>query len=344
MKKIISMILCLTLLLSCALPVLAADGVPEAVMESTKSVVRIMSEYRKGYSTGSGFVIKNEPGEVLIVTNDHVVEDNPKKISVWVSEDRLVEAQIVVTTSGKDLCILRLMEDVDLKPLTLSEEDPRHGAAIYVVGYPGAGDILSDTQAHTSDSATITDGIISAIRTFTIEKGAQPVQLLQVNAAINAGNSGGPLFNTEGVVVGINTYKVNADSQGVFGSVAVSELWNLMEQYNIVIPEETEVAEATETAEAVPEEEKGESSLSLPVLIGAGVGCLVLVLLLILGSRKKKTGSRKTVVTLKTHLEQYPQGLGIAGAVSLLLPVAVQLRNLHNDGRLHLQVCPANIL
>ena len=343
MKRTISILLCCFLILSLALPVRASGGVPQEVMESTKSVVRILSKYYNGSATGSGFVIKNESGEVLIATNDHVVEGNPYSISIWVGEDRMVDAEIVFTTSEKDLCVLKVTDAVDMKPLKLSKEEPQHGAAIYVVGYPGAGDILSDTQAHTSDSVTITDGIISAIRTFTIEKGGSPVKLLQVNAAINSGNSGGPLFNSEGVVIGVNTYKVNADSQGVFGSVDISELWCLLGQYNIDIPEETEVVEAE------VEEATEEFSFLLPALVCAGAVCLLLVILL--ARRKKRTAyqvnrkdPRVRTVTLQAHMEKHPQGLGIGGAVSLLLPVAVQLRNLHNDGKLHLQICPENIL
>lgn len=340
MKKLISTVLCLLILLSCILPAMAATGVPEEVMESTKSVVRILSKYYNGAATGSGFVIKNEPGEVLIATNDHVVEGNPTSISIWVGEDRMVDAEIVFTTSEKDLCVLKVTDTVDMKPLKLSKEEPQHGAAIYVVGYPGAGDILSDTQAHTSESVTITDGIISAIRSFTIEKGGNPVKLLQVNAAINSGNSGGPLFNTEGVVVGVNTYKVNADSQGVFGSVAISELWSLLNQYGIEIPDEPEVVE----------EVTKESSFLMPVLICVGVVCLVLAVILIAKRRKKNTPQRKSkdpkiqTITLQAHMEKYPQGLGVGGSVSLLLSAAIQLRNFHNDGKLHLQICPENIL
>lgn len=340
MKKLISTVLCLFILLSCILPAMAATGVPEEVMESTKSVVRILSKYYNGAATGSGFVIKNEPGEVLIATNDHVVEGNPTSISIWVGEDRMVNAEIVFTTSEKDLCVLKVTDTVDMKPLKLSKEEPQHGAAIYVVGYPGAGDILSDTQAHTSESVTITDGIISAIRSFTIEKGGNPVKLLQVNAAINSGNSGGPLFDTEGVVVGVNTYKVNVDSQGVFGSVAISELWSLLNQYGIEIPDESEVVEKVTQ----------KPSFLMPVLICVGIVCLVLAVILIAKSRSRKTPQRKRrdlkvqTITLQAHMEKYPQGLGIGGAVSLLLPAAIQLRNLHNDGKLHLQIGPENIL
>lgn len=335
MKKILSIFVCLLLFLSCVLPVRASGGVPDAVLEAAKSVVRIRSEYSGKTATGSGFVIKNEPEEVLIVTNDHVVDGKPRRISVWVGEDTLVDAQIVFTTSEKDLCVLRVTDPVDMQPLQLSREVPQHGAAIYAVGYPGAGDILSDTQAHTSDSVTITDGIISAIRTFTIEEGGDPVQLLQINAAINSGNSGGPLFDSDGMVIGVNTYKVNADSQGVFGSVAISELWSLLEKHGI---ETSETLGQTKEAEDV-------SIPLLPILAGAGAVCLAF-LLFALARRKKSSRQPKhrQTVTLRNLMDKHPNGLDTGAAVSLLLPVAVQLRNLHNEGKLHLQLCPENIL
>ena len=326
MKKILSTILCFLILFSCAVPVFGATGVPKEVMDATKSVVRILSKYYDGSATGSGFVIKNEPGEVLIVTNDHVVAGNPYSISVWVSDDELVDAEIVFTTSAKDLCVLRVTESIDMKPLTLSTEDPEHGAAIYVVGYPGAGDILSDTQAHTSESVTITDGIISAIRTFTIESGEAPVKLLQVNAAINSGNSGGPLFDSEGVVIGVNTYKVNANSQGVFGSVDISELWDLLEQHGIEI--------ATQPQEVIP---AAKVFPVTTVLIAAGAVSALTVVFLFVKTKKKKAK------TLRKYMEAHPNGLGVSEAVSLLLPVAIQLRDLHNSGKLHLQVSPDSI-
>ena len=336
MKKVISIAICILILLSCALPVCASGGVPQEVMEGTKSVVRILAEHKKGAVTGSGFVIKNDGTEVLIATNDHVVEDNPKRIAVWIEQDELVDAEIVFTTSEKDLCVLRLSEPVDMKPLTLSEEDPQHGGAIYVVGYPGAGDVLSDTEAHTSDSVTITDGIISAIRSFTIEEGGQPVKLLQVNAAINSGNSGGPLFNTKGEVIGVNTYKVNVDSQGVFGSVDISELWKLLDQHGIVLVEEVPETEPLPTEETIPVEEPA----SVPVT-GITIGAVLVVcvlLLMVLNARKKKK------VTLRAYMSRFPQGMAVSEAVSMLLPVAIQLRNLHNDGKLHLQISADSIL
>ena len=344
MRKIISITICFFIVLSCILPVLAATGVPHAVMESTKSVVRILAEHKKESYTGSGFVIKNNGEEVLIATNDHVVSDNPKRISIWAGEERQVEAEIVFTIPTKDLCVLRLAEPVDMVPLTLSEKPAQHGDAIYAVGYPGAGDILSDTQAHTSDSATITDGIISAIRTFTIEEGADPVRLLQVNAAINSGNSGGPLFNTRGEVIGINTYKVNADSQGVFGSVDVSELWKLLDEYGIVLVEEVPETEPIPT-ETVPETEPLpiEEPAALP-LTGIAVILGLTVLAIVFPALMFWNFKRKKAVTMRVYMNRFPQGMPASEAISMLMHAAFQLRDLHNNGKLHLQISPDTIL
>lgn len=335
MKRMISLIVCFLILLGCVLPAYASGGVPQEVMEATKSVVRIQAEYYDGFATGSGFVIKNDGEEVLIATNDHVVEDDPQSIRIWVGEDRQVDAEIVFTTSAKDLCVLRITESVDMAPLTLSEEPAQHGSAIYAVGYPAASDILSDTEAHTSDTVTITDGIISSIRTFTIEENAEPVKLLLMNAAINHGNSGGPLFNTKGEVIGVNTYGVTGgDAQGVFGSVDISELWKLLDEYDIVLVEEVPETEPLPTEAPVPEKK------SVPVAaIAIGAAFAVLALLLIVLSAKKRKK-----VTLRAYMARFSQGLGVSEAVSMLLPVAIALRNLHNDGKLHLQVSPDSIL
>ncbi|MGN1025100.1 MAG: trypsin-like peptidase domain-containing protein [Faecousia sp.] len=341
MKKIISTALCLLLLLFCALPARAANDVPEAVMEAAKSVVRILSECYNGSATGSGFVIQNEPGNVLIVTNNHVVEGDPYSISIWVGEDTMVDAEIVFTTPEKDLCVLRVTENMSLKPLVLSTEEPKQGSAVFAVGFPGVADIFSDTDAHTSDAATITDGIISAVRTLTIEDYSDPVKLLQINAAINSGNSGGPLFNAQGEVIGVNTYGIE-NAQGVFGAIDISELWTLLDENDIALtasrPEaEPETVPQTETEPAV-QKKSGTFPLLSVVCVVLAAALLAAILVLWKGGRKPKA------VTLSAFLAAYPQGLGVSAAVSLLMPVAIRLRDLHNNGSLHLQISPDCIL
>lgn len=326
MKRVFGVFLCVILLLGCVLQAFAAGEVPQEVMDAAKSVVRIVSEYRKDLATGSGFVIGNRSGELLIATNNHVVEDNPVRISVWVSEDRLAEAEVFFASAEKDLCVLRVRETSDMPALPLAVEVPRQGQAVYAVGYPGVGDILSDSIAHTSEDATITDGIISAIRTLTIEEGAEPAKILQFSAAINSGNSGGPLFNAKGEVIGVNTYGVGA--QGVFGAVDISELRTLLEQNHI------EVSGKTKKLNPV-----------LFLLLTAGTVTFILAAEVILvRAIRKRSSNRGKAVTLREYIQTHPQGLGIYGAVSLLLPVGIALRNLHYDGKLHLEICPENIL
>ena len=338
MKKLMSAVLAAVMLLALAVSVQAAESVPEPVLAAKNSVVRILSEGYSSSGTGSGFVIQNKPGEVLIATNDHVVSEAPYSISIWIEDEHLVNAEIVFTIPDKDLCVLKVTEKLDMKALALSTEEPRQGEAVYAVGFPGVADILSDKDAHTSDEVTITDGIISAVRSYTIEDAQAPVQLLQINAAINPGNSGGPLFNTEGEVIGINTYKVNADSQGVFGAIHVSELWALLEEHDIMLSAAASGLTLGSQEEYVPLEQPGSvalvriAGLVLAVLLFAGI------LIMLLRGKKQKP------VTLREYMDSCSGGLSSCDAVALLMPIAVALRDLHNNGRPHLQLSAENIL
>lgn len=337
MKKIISAALCLLLLLFCALPAWAANDVPEAVMDAANSVVRILSEYYNGSATGSGFVIKNEPGETLIVTNNHVVEGHPQSISVWIDEDWLVSAEIVFSTPEQDLCVLCVTDHIEMEALQLAEESPRKGEAIYAVGFPAVADIFSDTAAHTSEAATITDGIISAIRTLTLVDGGDQVKLLQINADINSGNSGGPLFNAQGQVIGVNTYGIT-NAQGVFGAIDISELRMLLDENYIYL---SDVAAAD--VQSLPENVL--APVPAGVLIGISVALIALTLLVAFALIKsQRSKARAAAVTLRSYVAAHPNGLDIHEAVAMLLPIAIQLRDMHNNGTLYLQVSPDTIV
>lgn len=327
MKRICAAFLCIFLVLAMTLSVSAASSVPKPVIDSTKSVVRVLAEYPDGYATGSGFVIKSNSSETLIVTNYHVVEDKPYSISVWISDDETVSASILAYTDQKDMCILKLAYPVSLKPLAFAQNGAKQGEAVYAVGFPGAADYLSDREAHTSAEATITDGIVSAVRETTVSVHGTPVKILQINAAINAGNSGGPLFNANGEVVGINTLGIN-DSQGIFGAIDVSELENFMADHGIAIPRVT------------------HSFPWLVVEIAAAVIALSIAVIFIVKRKKKMIPSAKNTVqkiSLTEYVALHPNGIGINNAVAMLLPVAISLRDLHNNGTAHLEVSPNSI-
>ena len=251
-----------------------AAGVPEAVLSSLSSVVRIFVDYDDGYSTGSGFVIANDGSTVYIATNNHVIEGDPNEISVRVNESSIVSASVVKTSEQIDLCILELSEYTNLRPLSLSSKSPSQGDAIYAVGFPGAADAFSDEDTWIYSDPTITDGIVSALRRVSIVENGSPIDLLQISAAINHGNSGGPLFDAKGNVVGINTYSIR-DSQGIFGAIAVSELISLMDLCGI-------------------QPTMSKSGISIPTW--AIIGCIVLIVLLV-GIQLFRRRSRKNTST-----------------------------------------------
>lgn len=327
MKRIFSIAICLLLLLSLSLPVQAADAVPKPVMQAVDSVVRIFALYSDEFSTGTGFVIQSDRDSTLIATNYHVVDGNPESISIWLGEENLAEASILVYSEQQDLCVLSIPYATALEALTLSGQSAKQGSAVYAVGFPGAADDLSDRLALTSADATITDGIVSAIRNVTITEHGNPVTLLQINAAINSGNSGGPLFNASGKVVGINTYGTY-DSQGINGAIDVKELRMFLAVSHISIGGDSKAA----------------------VWIGAAALCLAAiaaaVVILMFRRKGRQSAASQTQaapVSLRAYMAEFGEGMGISDAVSMLLPVALRLRDLHQDGVLHLQISPDSV-
>ena len=326
MKKAFTILLCIFFVTVFSFNVYAMAAVPSSVVNATESVVRIYAEYTDGISTGSGFVVKSDGRETLIATNYHVVEGKPHTITVWVSGTESVSATIYAYTDQKDMCILKLAYPVDLRALRVSTLSPKQGDAVFAVGFPGAADILSDQEAHSSAESTITNGIVSAVRSATISGFGTPVKILQINAAINAGNSGGPLFNSSGEVVGINTYGIG-ESQGIFGAIEISEFVDFATANSISI-----------------------TTGSVKIILFGAAACLTIliiaiVLVLVLGKKRRKVAknAKNAAISLREYMKLYPEGLGINDAVSMLLPVALQLRDMHNNGIAHLLVSPNTI-
>lgn len=137
---------------------------------------------------GSGFVLESDG---LIVTNHHVVE-GADGVTVRLADDREFEAEIVGTDPLTDLALLRIDAGETLPAVELGNSDEiRVGEDVVAVGNPFG------------LSSTVTTGIVSA-KGRNISDGPY-AEFLQTDAAINKGNSGGPLFNMEGEVVGVNS-------------------------------------------------------------------------------------------------------------------------------------------
>jgi serine protease Do len=136
---------------------------------------------------GSGFIISSDG---YVVTNNHVVE-NATDVTVTMDDGKSVPATIVGTDKKTDLALLKIKEGSAYPHVDFATATPRVGDWVIAVGNPfGLG-------------GTVTAGIVSA-RGRDI--GAGPYDdFLQIDAPVNRGNSGGPTFNTQGQVVGINT-------------------------------------------------------------------------------------------------------------------------------------------
>lgn len=137
---------------------------------------------------GSGFIIERSG---IVLTNNHVV-DGATQVTVQLSDGREFKGQVLGADPKTDVAVVRILGGGSFKPVRWGDSDHiRAGDGVFAVGSPfGLGN-------------TVTAGIVSA-RSRDIGEGPYD-DFLQVDAAINSGNSGGPLFDSQGRVVGINT-------------------------------------------------------------------------------------------------------------------------------------------
>ena len=172
--------------------------------KSIPSVVSISCSGHSGTSTGTGVVL-TEGG--YLITNAHVVQD-AHEIWVLLSDQRQFAAKLVGSDSVSDLAVLHIQAS-DLIPAEFGDSSIlRVGDSVVAIGDPLGMELRG----------TMTNGIVSAINR-DVTTGGRTLTLIQTNAALNAGNSGGPLINCYGQVIGINTLKMGdfADSSGVEG-------------------------------------------------------------------------------------------------------------------------------
>jgi serine protease Do len=170
---------------------------------------------RRMQSLGSGFII--DPSG-LIVTNNHVI-DGADQISVTLQDNTTLTAELVGRDESGDIALLRVKPDKPLASVEFGDSDQsRVGDWVLAIGNPfGLG-------------GSVTAGIVSA-RGRNIHQGPYD-DFIQTDAAINRGNSGGPLFNMDGQVIGINTaiYSPSGGSIGIGFSIPANMAKNVVAQ------------------------------------------------------------------------------------------------------------------
>lgn len=204
-----------------------ADNVDTVVMVYCKYKSQQGSQVAAAYSTGSGFIV-TENG--YVVTNAHVV-DGADSISVTIYDGTQYSAKLIGTDSVNDVALLK-MDATGLDYAVIGKSDDLIvGDQVVAIGNP-LGELTS----------TLTVGYISAKERNVTTEGSV-INMLQTDAAINSGNSGGPLFNMNGEVVGITTAKYSGTSQsgasieGIGFAIPIDDVLDLLadlKQYGYV--------------------------------------------------------------------------------------------------------------
>ena len=217
------------------LPVQAA-GAPRAVLNAKDGVVRIFGEVDGGLVSGSGFLVTNTSSGAMVVTNYHVVQ-GASEIALYYDGNGPIDLVVVAVSEGQDLCLLQTPKALPgMVPLALADT-VEIGEAVYALGYPGGSDVFSSDLALTKDKMALTSGLVSALTsTDLLGDQSQSVQLIQTNADINHGNSGGPLLNEQGQVIGVNTLALNDFGiTGVNAAIHVGELRGFLQAQGVSV-------------------------------------------------------------------------------------------------------------
>lgn len=178
----------------------------EIYAKVSPSTVTVLGDYGVSYSVGTGVIFTSDG---YIITNYHVIAGCMDCV-VWVTDEYGVDssytAKFVGGDAKKDLAVLK----IDAQGLPAAEfgvsSELSVGDTVYAIGNPLGTELRS----------TFTDGIVSAVDR-NVEVDGVTMTLIQTNAALNSGNSGGPLINAYGQVVGINTIKMMSSEDTIEG-------------------------------------------------------------------------------------------------------------------------------
>jgi len=214
-------------------PVVVAEGdgsssgslIAQVAERLANSVVTISTtvndDFGGGRGVGTGVVLTSN-GEIL--TNAHVIEDASEVVVRFAGETEPRVAKVLASDLGNDLALIKVDATGLIAATFAKPGSVQIGDTVVAIGYALALD----------GGPTVTSGIVSALkRTIETESGALN-SLIQTDAAISSGNSGGPLVNLKGEVVGINTAVARGDSDSAANnigfSISVDEVLIVIEQ------------------------------------------------------------------------------------------------------------------
>ena len=228
---------------------IASEALPSIVSITTKSVQEVQNYFGMygmyGYApqqqeqevegSGSGIIVGKNDDELLIATNYHVVE-GADTLSVAFTDGNAVEASVKGFDEERDLAVVSVslddVEDDTMDAISIanigSSDDLKVGEQVVAIGNAlgygqsvTTGIVSAKNRRMDSDNNTVTDGS---------DDSSDGVNLIQTDAAINAGNSGGALLNMEGEVVGINSAKLaSTEVEGMGYAIAISDVTDILQ-------------------------------------------------------------------------------------------------------------------
>ena len=198
-------------------------GIAEAVQKVYDAVV-VVSTYREGsyIASGTGFVYRQDGDTYYLLTNYHVIE-NGDNVTVTFTNESVVETEIVGYDEYSDIAVLAIKSDEELMVAELGDNSlSRVGDTAFAVGAP----------LDSAYSWTVTRGIISGKDRFVeVDSNSTVMKVMQTDAAINSGNSGGPLCNANGEVIGITSLKlVSSGVEGMGFAIPIEDAVEKAEQ------------------------------------------------------------------------------------------------------------------
>lgn len=190
---------------ACSGTVIVNDGSLSASVEKAYTAVMMVRNYKDNttiQSTGSAFVYKSDDKYAYLMTNHHVI-DEAFKVTLIRSDDKEIEGKVLGSDEYLDLAVVRINKNdmIDVAVIGTSEKS-KIGDTVFTIGSPLGYEYRG----------TVTDGILSGKdREVTVSISSSDdwiMKVLQTNAAVNPGNSGGPLLNAQGEVIGIISLKL----------------------------------------------------------------------------------------------------------------------------------------
>jgi len=186
---------------------------PEKFATSLEEAVEATVTIKTNKGHGSGFLITQDG---FLITNYHVVKDS-SKIEVILNDDTKYLAKVLTINKEADLALLKIEKSIP-KPLLISENSSLNiGKEVFAIGTPEAADL----------SQTLSKGIISSVRNQ-----ANGLKLLQTDISINSGNSGGPLVDLNGNLMGVvNSKIVGIGTEGISFAIPAN---TILQSLNII--------------------------------------------------------------------------------------------------------------